>query len=137
MTTEEPLSSRWKVIADYPKSVFNVGDILINNSIYPQEYISWEDYGKDVYCPNDFPDIFQKLEWWEERSIEDMPEYVKHIGSEDGDAPFEINTIHKVVWDRVELCSITPYNDNLGHWNYLNVYEVKPATEEEYLNQTK
>lgn len=137
MTTEELLKPRWKVIADYPKSTFNIEDILINNSEQDErEYISWEHDGKDVYYPDDYPTIFKRLNWWEERDIEDLPKYIKKIDTE---------AVYKVLWNRykyppkcvgiwfnregIDVC----FDGQDQDFSLLNIY--KPATEQEYLNQ--
>lgn len=62
------LEPRYKVIADYPESnrSFRVGDVL------PGERIEKNSERFDQY-----PKLFKKLEWWENRGTEDMPEYVR------------------------------------------------------------
>lgn len=123
MTNKELLKPRWKVIADYPKSVFNVGDIIINNSSQDEyEYISWEDYGKDTYCPNEYPAIFKKLEWWEERELEDLPEYIK---SKAGKYISRVES-YWIEDKRAVIC---------GDYQAVWLQYFEPATEEEYLNQ--
>ena len=67
MTVEELLKPRWKVIADYPKSQFKVGEIIESKTGF-------------LYCFEDYPHLFQPLQWWEERKLEDMPEYVNYNG---------------------------------------------------------
>jgi len=73
MTTEELMKPRYKVIADYPKSLYHVGDILNAGG-------SGEDC---IYCDREgprfrhYPHLFKPLAWYEERKPEDMPEYVK------------------------------------------------------------
>lgn len=86
MTTEELLKPRVKCISPtnehYPNSPFTVGDIL--EQVHPELSSSnpykgnWE-YGKnkEIYHPEKFPHLFKKLEWWEDRKPEDMPEYVR------------------------------------------------------------
>jgi len=66
MTTEQLMQPRYKVIADYPKSVHIVGRVyeLNDESHYLIEFPK-------------YPHIFRKLEWWEERDVKDLPEYVK------------------------------------------------------------
>lgn len=75
MTTEELLKPRYKVIAIDTTESFQVGEILN----HPEE---WHDYlwvgpsGKIIFYPEKYPHLFKKLEWWEERKPEDMPEYL-------------------------------------------------------------
>jgi hypothetical protein len=79
MTVEELLQPRWQVIADYPKSLYHVGDIL--NGGYRSEDL--------IYCDtngprwSNYPHLFKKLEWWEYRKREDMPQYIKRTGNKD------------------------------------------------------
>ncbi len=88
MTTEELLKPRRKVIAPYPGSPFKVGDILYwhrtgesgfgNDGFYSRS--SHYEIVVTLYPPGEIdtmPHLFKKLEWWEERKTEDMPEYVK------------------------------------------------------------
>lgn len=76
MSNEELMKPRYKVIADYPKSLYHVGDIL--NGGWGSEDC--------IYCDTDgprwrhYPHLFRPLEWWEERKPEDMPQYVKSLG---------------------------------------------------------
>lgn len=72
MTPEELLKPRWKVIADYPNSPFIIGQIFVIPNFdkdFTKKY--WAD-DKDKY-----PHLFQRLEWWEERKPDEMPEYLK------------------------------------------------------------
>ena len=119
MNNEELLRRRWKVIADYPKSVYNVGDIL--NGGWRSEDL--------IYCDTDgprwshYPHLFKELEWWEERAIEDLPDYVKY---------------QKLIYKAKDKflasvrCEPHPF-DGKGldaDWG-----SCLPATDEEYLNQ--
>lgn len=73
---EDLLKPRWKVIADYPKSLYHVGDIL--NAGWRSEDLIYCDHDGPRW--RDYPHLFRKLEWWEDRKPEDMPEYVKLEG---------------------------------------------------------
>ena len=63
----EWLIPRYKVIADFPKSIFKVGTIIKTDKIN-------EDL---IYCDTDgarmrdYPAIFKKMEWWEDRTPEE------------------------------------------------------------------
>jgi hypothetical protein len=70
MNTEEQiahlLKPRYKVIADYPRSPYVIGNIISDDDKeYTCEYMSR------------FPAIFKLLEWWEDREESDMPKYLK------------------------------------------------------------
>lgn len=85
MTPEQLLIPRYKVIESYPKSPFKIGDIL-----YKYEF---EDTYNYCYSTNpdillqgttgdkrdveNFPKIFKKMSWWEDRNPEDLPKYLK------------------------------------------------------------
>jgi hypothetical protein len=76
MTKEELLKPRWKIIAAIPfkeeEDFWKVGEILDRD---------WGWHGNDEdgfkYHISDYPHLFKKLEWWEERKVEEMPEYLK------------------------------------------------------------
>lgn len=76
---EKLLMPRYKVIADYPESIFKIGEILI--CIVDGEEGNQYTFGNSQYYENLSPEIytcvFKKLDWWEEREISEMPEYVK------------------------------------------------------------
>lgn len=85
MKPEDLLKPRYKVIADYPGNKLKVGDILIKyvfpeteNYCYvtnPEILLLGDNLRKEEV--EQYPHLFKKLEWWEERKPEDMPEYVK------------------------------------------------------------
>lgn len=82
MTTEQLMQDRVQVIAGYPNSPFKVGDILWQ---IPDTDNWYGYYGCNVLqtalirgeIVDQYPHIFKKLDWWEERDINDMPKYVK------------------------------------------------------------
>jgi hypothetical protein len=65
MTPTELLKPRYEVIADYPGSLFELGEIV---SPYKE---------KATAAFDKYPDIFRPLQWYEHRKPKDMPEYVK------------------------------------------------------------
>lgn len=89
MNTEELLKPRYKVIADWPNNTFPIGTVLIKHDSWDnwthveetEEFVRNELVGFKEDGIKKYPHLFRKLEWWEERKVEDMPEYVKH---EDG-----------------------------------------------------
>jgi hypothetical protein len=70
---EKLLQPRYKVIADYPGSHLNNGEIITPN--VDEKYM-------DDYDLSKYPAIFKPLSWWEDRLPEDMPEYLKGITGE-------------------------------------------------------
>ena len=130
MTNEELLKPRYKVIADYPNNVFQVGQVvnfkLTRNGDWIYQWARYDGmYEMGILEFADYPNIFQKLEWWEERSENDLSEikYAKTIAG---------NSVRTVL--RFEL-----------YWNKIvldggKVRSIKnwlPASKEEYETQTK
>lgn len=78
LTKEALLIPRYKVIALWPRCEYSIGDVIvltkymgINACISTEgQFIEWESFFKE------YPHLFKPLEWWEERAIEDMPEYI-------------------------------------------------------------
>lgn len=121
MTPEELLKHRYKVIADYPFTNYNIGDILLIEGT--------EDYKESrISFFEQYPLMFQPLQWWEERKVEDMPDYLKDIGDSE---MFRI-----VKWLSNSKAEI------FTKWGkrYVDAEHFLPSTKEEYeqyLNKTK
>jgi hypothetical protein len=82
-TVEELLIQRYKVIAPYPQSSFEVGDIIsfelqhVEIARYTAlngDPIKLAVMEKEV---QKYPHLFQPLPWYAERKPEDLPEYIK------------------------------------------------------------
>jgi predicted transcriptional regulator len=116
MKIEELLQPRFKVIANFPDSTRNIGDIIyVDNK--KEKYWS-ENYEKWL---STFPHLFKKLEWFEDRKIEDLPEYLKdHIG------------VFKVLKYNLNAKVVVIQEDNLFEEfiEFINVFQ--PSTKEEY-----
>ncbi len=114
LSIDELMITRFKVVANYPKSTYKIGaiihcfDVKLMNESYFKTY----------------PAIFQLLEWWMERKEGDMPEYVKQLN---GESVYKVRTHFD-------------YEDSKG-WGFVadhdgvNRYYSKyfPATEADYL----
>lgn len=109
---EDLLKPRYKVIADYPNSEFKVGEILGQFAM---------PINKDS-----FTNIFRKLEWWEDRKPEEMPEYVKQKNG-NTKAVYKVRT-HFDFQDDKGWGFVA---DHDGINRYYHAY--LPATESEYL----
>jgi hypothetical protein len=139
MTVEELLKPRVKIIAPWPicskhtkpEDVPKVGQIFYleaDGSISNDSIVV-----KRVY---DYPHLFKKLNWWEDRSPEEMPEYVK-VYRGHGKEPYW----HHIHVDGVDtkwtffqgkpLC--VTYKS--GGVNSIEMLE--PSTETDYLNAQK
>lgn len=138
MSNDELLKPRYKVIADFPQwSAFkhNKGDILFLKGIhFVGSGTSKSINEKEIVL---YPHLFKKLEWWEERELSDMPDYVKLIFND------KISFVHKVHKWKSERNS-----DGQPLYHYYNlvdamstgcVVDLEPATKEEYdaYRQTK
>lgn len=127
MDVTELLKPRYKVIADYPKNPYAVGDIITCKFI-DKEICDDLSQHKEKY-----PHLFKKLNWWEHRDEKDMPMYLRS----DCDKKNGIFSFHKIVgWDMKNLygiidyetrsvCSLLAFNPEYGYF---------PATEKEYLD---
>lgn len=105
LSKEQLLTIRYKNIAPYPGSDWTANEIIAFEKDFqgrPVHYV-WDSEGRKGFAPHffdDYPHLFQKLVWHQDRKAEEMPEYVKWV--EDG--PFgklEIaNKVEKV--ERIE-----------------------------------
>lgn len=88
-TVEELLAPRYKVVAKYFYSPYQIGDIVFGNDggrvllTITSEYSQFmasdmkvENFGH-IEILDEYPALFKKLEWWQEREPDEMPEYVK------------------------------------------------------------
>lgn len=113
MTKEELMKPRYKVVMDYPGSPYNINEVIEPSGVNMHQYLLKQ-----------YPDLFKPLEWWEERKVEDMPEYIKRKGC-----------VYKISkWD-MEKNRVAGYDR--GYWLYLapatSEWHLIPATEIEYL----
>lgn len=129
-TVQELMNPRYKVIANYPISEFTVGDLLQISefNVPPLFYIGIKD-GNDIHIwmtednLQEFPHLFKKLEWWEGRSLQDMPKYI--IGLNRGDKHYrEVER-----WDMRDG-TLSP-KATLKGFDYYGSYII-PITEQEY-----
>lgn len=118
MSIEELLRPRYKVIADYPKSLYHVGDIINAGGT-----------GEDcIYCDREgprmrhYPHLFQPLRWWQELAENEMPSFVKD--TRDG-------VVYKILSQSPHTPSdaLVVYAKGRG---WISLYDTAPATEEEY-----
>lgn len=113
--TPQLLIPRYLVLKDYPGSVCRVNEILTNPP--SQEYY------------NKYPEYFQKLDWYEERSSDIMPKYLIDTTTK------EIKKVlkyHEKFKKRMYLTSAVP-NTKDDWFTLSNQWE--PATEQQFLEQ--
>lgn len=98
---DSKLIPRYKVINKYPHSPHTIGDIVVG------EMFSDSIFKLFIYH-DDFPNIFRKLKWWEERTLETLPKHLKFIGPEQsGNDNLEIGKTYEVIrWTHDELLDI-------------------------------
>jgi hypothetical protein len=115
------LAPRFKVKINYPFSVFKVGDIITTstNSFLYRTLIK-------------FPEIFSKLEWWEERSYSELHKYIAWYDPSD-----KTELLPK--YFEVLAWGTSPNTANILRCHtkeaYFFIADCKPATEAEYNNQ--
>jgi len=85
MTSQELMKPRFEVIADYPYNPHKIGYFIESpiqfSSIHQTTTKYTDEFGDNVnqenYCMvsefEKYPNLFRKLNWWENRKIEDMP----------------------------------------------------------------
>lgn len=134
MTVEEILRPRYKVIADYPmsKMYFNIGDVLYWNQQHDSYRIDDKKVSMAKETVESYPHLFKRLEWWEERKPEDMPEYVKCIKTPDNfhfpEQFYRVHYANGICYSNIQMAVIFETNCYL------------PATLQEfneYLTKTK
>lgn len=70
-STEHLLKPRYKVIADFPG--------IKDYSMWVGQIIDADFHRNNldnIELLDTYPHLFQKLEWWQERKLEEMPEYI-------------------------------------------------------------
>lgn len=115
------MAKRYKVNIKYPFCPWRLGEIISGGKL-------------PLWDVKDFPEIFQPLEWWQERDKKELPKYVK---DEKG--------VYKVKEWHTELApKCTVYINPKIHTGYMDytrecpLYsEMLPATKEEYDNYLK
>jgi len=138
-TVEDLLRPRFKVIAMYPYCPYEIGDLVefsdLETSFHCTTTKEWDVFTETFedsvnYFSIDvlgmWPHLFKKLEWWEERKDEELPRFVSYPNKE---------TVYKVTY----LCESRVFRGvtNNGQKVDAHLTYTQPATESEYLNQSK
>lgn len=129
MTPEQLMQIRYKVIADYPFSIFSIGEIIVSQK--DGKFWQFEDDGRWLLKPELFPQIFKPIQWYEERAEGDMPEYMKFQG--------EIFKVGSHFTSSFNPPTFTKHGCRIDD-EFYPYYKLEPATEQEYNtynNQTK
>jgi len=130
MTKEELLKPRYKVIALFPLCDLKLGDIISFETphVPVASYCALNGnqikYAVPEETIKDYPHLFKPLQWWEDRNLADLPEYVKCI--ETPDQRIIPGCVLKVAWNTPNWGT----NHNVSVILDTNCYI--PATLEEY-----
>lgn len=124
MTKERLLAPRYKVIANFP------GSQLYLNQIIELHYNINSVVEGQIKFYDQYPHLFQKLKWWEERKLEDMPDYVSYISMTTGGRKY-FKCIEWEVMSKWYSPKGLHYLPESGYWNGV-CSTLEPATEEEY-----
>ena len=140
MTVEELLKPRYKVIAQYPNTPYEISDLVnisddgnlfhaITTWVGPDgQLIEQQKYYHSIETLQKYPHLFKQLEWWEDRKLEEMPEYVKRVNGQEG--------VSGVIPFSMFRKEYEPYEDAELEWT-CGSYHISlfvPATEAEYTN---
>jgi hypothetical protein len=142
LTKEELLKPRIKVTGPYPHSPYQVGEQVksvagrwhLTTTAYRDEF--GENIGQENYVAEstiaEYPNLFQRLEWWQERKPEDMPGYVRFGESEMRHTVYKIKEWHlNGIYGLDTVCAIAEEPKD-----YLLIFgggKCYPNTEAEYL----
>lgn len=127
MSVEELLKPRYKVIAEWPESTFEIGQIITKSDLV-EDWLQTDNFlhGFKLSAVEKYPHLFKKLEWWEERKLEDMPKYVRWDYKPGCDGAHMKNLIAKVDgWVQASYGVISQGQTTSSHF-------WLPATEQEY-----
>lgn len=150
-TIDHLITPRYKILAMYPCSPYQIGDIVKITqddsnfflAITTKEVNEFSD-GEPVPHERfhhiseieEYPAVFKKMYWWEERTEDEMPEYLK-IKKDVRSGPWEFFKIKK--WEMSTLQAFTDIEKRIAcsvlTWNPEMTYQ--PATEQEYLDYIK
>lgn len=133
MTKEELLQPRYRVIANFPQQNSPIGHIYELKKMELAKMGTIEEMEKYF---NQYPALFKKVEWWENREVKDLPQYLKCI--ETPDQKISVGQILKIkdyFGDDLGYCGRS--EDVQENICVLNTNCYVPATEEEFENYLK
>jgi hypothetical protein len=147
-TIDHLLTPRFEVIGPYPNSPYKVGDIM-NNHGSDGFHITTTNEWSEMHNDNvnvhhhvpvkrflEYPNLFRPLQWWEKRTADEMPMYLKIDNVKlrlEGPAfsYYKVLKWHmdilfaQVKEDRMSGCSLLSFSPE---------YTYQPCSEEEYLS---
>ena len=135
MTPEELMKPRYKVVADYPGNVFEIGSVItFLKQIKEGQILIWAYKDRTVTFSSfdKYPHLFKPLQWWEHREDIEMPEYVI-VNSKSILSDAKIGAVYKVV--KHFSTSTGKYNETgcqlLGN-DYISYNRLAPADLSDY-----
>ena len=115
---------RVKQIINYPRQGHEKGHIYQKDETDEgwsnSEWLEWYQL---------YPEVFRIMEWWEERKVEEMPEYIKYIRFDNN----EKKVINATDW-RIEKDGKYTFKSDNEFFSLSVNDEDLPATESEYLS---
>lgn len=127
------MAKRFKVIADYPGNLLEVGSVLELQQWNSEKYeFKYMDDNEEYYYLSESTlqrcdKNFRALSWYEEREESDMPKYLKYATYKYS-PPFVVYPA-KFIKEK-NGWTVKVDNHIIPHGNYLN--DKLPATKEEY-----
>jgi len=122
MTSKELLQPRYKIIADAPLLKNKVGEIIVCTEPHGRIDLNFFFSGVAGICPDSYPHIFKKLNWWEYREKEDMPKKLICKAIKDDNEIMEILDWDMEIlfgWTDIENrkgCGLTSFNPEYGYF---------------------
>lgn len=139
MDSKELMKPRFLVIADAPRLSYNIGRILTaipeNKDLYD---CADAPSSEKIFNPEKYPHLFRELEWWENREVDEMPDYVKQtdmVDSFNNSVPDVFIKVRKHFscnsgdWRNDDIFIFAPEDLTISSYSY-NQFE--PSSESEY-----
>ena len=129
MTAKELLKPRFEVIELYPKSKYEIGQILTETVFeHYSLIIKGRNFTSNMPNIEKYPHLFKKLNWWEKRKEEDMPKKVISLCYKDyKDFDISKQEVHHILkWDmktlngfinieKRQVCSLISFSPEYGY----------------------
>jgi hypothetical protein len=119
LTKDQLLAPRYRLLIDYPGNEHPIGHVFT---------IEGDETLVEIWCKEreKYKEIFERLEWWEDRTDEEFPEYIKDK---------ETNEVYKVS-TRLPNEPYRIYATNMRHrLNWYIIRDFIPSTKEEFYKQ--
>lgn len=135
------LIPRYQLLCNFPGNLsFKVGEVytedetlgyLVNEGIN-----GWDESYNFRFSPDEFPNVFKKLEWWECRTEEEMPTYLRYNGTffTNPNRRGKVIKPYKYILSSYMQVYLTEedYSGIKGSTSSLTISVFNPASEEEF-----